>query len=303
MVWSIDVPPLFSRCLSLPLWCLLPLHAAVGLLRATLNTLMPGTKFALIATLRAFLLMFGLAVPVQAAEVTVFAAASLGDAFTDLAAAWETDTGHTVTLVLAGSSTLARQIEAGAPADVFVSANADWMDWLVEGGRVIADSRFDLASNRLVMVSEAEEVRSDQPVTSQTDMSALLGNEGRLAIALPDAVPAGIYAKAALTALGLWDGVKDRLAPTDNVRAALALVALGEAPLGIVYATDALAEPRVHVAGVFPKGTHPDIAYPAAVVSEADDVDRARAFLDWLRTDPAQSILAGHGFLPAGGHE
>ena len=252
----------------------------------------------MIDTFRAFLLTLGLAMPAQADSITVFAAASLGDAMGDLAEAWEDETGHSVTLVLAGSSTLARQIDAGAPADVFVSANADWMGWLEDRARVVPGSRFDLASNRLVLITAVPEMASDQEVTTLTDFDAMLGADGRLAVALPEAVPAGIYAKAALTHLSHWDRVKDRLAPTDNARAALALVALGEAPLGVVYATDALAEPRVHIAGVFPAGSHPIIRYPAAMVADTEDADTSAAFLDWLKKNAVQSILAMHGFLP-----
>jgi len=247
--------------------------------------------------------MIATAAPVQGADVTVFAAASLGDAFADLAETWESDAGHTVTLVLASSSTLARQIDAGAPADVFVSANADWMDWLSDRGRVVQDSRFDIASNRLVLIAETALLQSDLPVTAQTGLPVLLGEDGRLAMALPDAVPAGIYAKAALSELGLWEIVQHRLAPTDNARAALALVALGEAPLGVVYATDAMAEPRVHIAGVFPSDAHPKILYPAAVVAETDDIEASTAFVGWLYSDAAQTILASHGFLPSGASE
>ena len=252
----------------------------------------------MIATFRAFLLTFGLTVPAQADGITVFAAASLGDAMGDLAEAWEDETGHSVTLVLAGSSTLARQIDAGAPADLFLSANADWMEWLEDRARVFPGSRFDLASNRLVLITAVPEMASNQEVTTLTDFDAMLGADGRLAVALPEAVPAGIYAKAALTHLSHWDRVKDRLAPTDNARAALALVALGEAPLGVVYATDALAEPHVHIAGVFPTSAHPAIRYPAAMVADTEDADTSTAFLDWLKADAVQSILAMHGFLP-----
>lgn len=254
----------------------------------------------MIPMLRATVVMMCLALPVKASDLTVFAAASLGDALSDLGAAWDGTTGQGVTLVLAGSSTLARQIDAGAPADVYVSANATWMDWLAEQGRVLPDSRVDIASNRLVLVAHAPDFESEADITPQTDILTGLGASGRLAIALPEAVPAGIYAKTALEALGLWGDLSTRLAPTDNVRAALALVALGEAPLGIVYATDAVADPRVRVAGVFPDQSHPPIRYPAAAVADSPNSDAARAFVAWLAQDAAQAILAQHGFLPVG---
>lgn len=254
----------------------------------------------MIPILRAALVLMCMALPAKAADLTVFAAASLGDAMADLAAEWDAVTGQDVTLVLAGSSTLARQIDAGAPADVYISANATWMDWLVERGRILPESRLDTASNRLVLVAHDPSAASDAAVTSKTDLVTALGPSGRLAIALPDAVPAGMYARTALTDLGLWDGLRPRLAPTDNVRAALALVALGEAPLGIVYATDALAEPRVVVAGVFSETNHPPIRYPAAVVAEGQTTEDATAFVAWLASDAAQAILNRYGFLPVG---
>jgi molybdate transport system substrate-binding protein len=251
----------------------------------------------MIRLLRTTLLLLCFAMPVRAADLTVFAAASLGDAMGELASAWEAETGHSVTMVFAGSSTLARQIDAGAPADVYVSANTAWMDWLAENKRVIETSRVDIAANRLVLVAGSPAARNEAEVTSGTDIAGLLGENGRLAVALPEAVPAGIYAKAALTELGLWKGVSSRLAPTDNVRAALALVALGEAPAGVVYATDAAAEPGVVVAGVFPETSHSPIRYPAAVVADSGQAGAAGAFVDWLTEDAAQSILVSFGFL------
>ena len=256
-----------------------------------------------IPILRATFVAIWLALPVKAADLTVFAAASLGDAMAELAQVWEADTGQGVTLVLAGSSTLARQIDAGAPADVYVSANEDWMDWLVAQGRALPESRVDIASNRLVLVAHDPAAASDAEITTNTDIMGALGPSGRLATALPEAVPSGIYARIALSELGLWDALSTRLAPTDNVRAALALVALGEAPLGIVYATDAMAEPRVVTAGVFPETSHPPIRYPAAVLSDAPSLDAASAFVAWLTGPAAQEILDSFGFLPVGGSE
>lgn len=254
----------------------------------------------MIPILRATLVAICLALPAKAADLTVFAAASLGDAMAELATVWEADTGQGVTLVLAGSSTLARQIDAGAPADVYVSANETWMDWLVARGRAVPESRVNIASNRLVLVAHDPAAVSDADIIPNADIVGALGPAGRLAIALPEAVPAGIYAKTALTDLGLWDGLQARLAPTDNVRTALALVALGEAPLGVVYATDAQAEPRVVTAGVFPEDSHPPIRYPAAVISETPSSKNASAFVAWLASPAAQEVLGRFGFLPVG---
>ena len=251
----------------------------------------------MIPILRATLVAIWLALPAKAADLTVFAAASLGDAMAELAAKWEADTAQDVTLVLAGSSTLARQIDAGAPADVYVSANETWMDWLSERGRIIAESRVDVASNRLVLVAHDPTSASHMDISPSTDIMGALGVSGRLAIALPEAVPAGIYAKTALSDLGLWEGLQARLAPTDNVRAALALVALGEAPLGIVYASDAVAEPRVHIAATFPQESHAPIIYPAAAISDAPG---AAAFLGFLSNSGARAIFERNGFTVQG---
>lgn len=225
--------------------------------------------------------------------LTVFAAASLKNALEEIASAYEDSSGAPVVLSFAGSSALARQIQFGAPADVFISANTDWMDVLETEGRIAPDSRFDLASNRIVLIGAP---RTDPVDLSDTDALTAALQGGRLAMALVDAVPAGIYGKAALQSLGHWDALAPRVAQADNVRAALALVALGEAPLGIVYATDAAAEPRVSVRAVFPAETHPPIRYPAAALSSASP--DAASFLAFLSTPAAQDILAGHGFLP-----
>ncbi|MCK0169629.1 molybdate ABC transporter substrate-binding protein [Aliiroseovarius sp. S1123] len=234
--------------------------------------------------------------PVLADRITVFAAASLGGALDEVAAAFESDTGHEVALSFAGSSVLARQITLGAPADVFLSANADWMD-AVEAAELLADgSRRDFAGNVLVLIAPAEqEAPTSLPETPEEFAAALDG--GRLSMALVDAIPAGQYGKAALTHLGLWDAAKSHVVQTDNVRAALALVALGEARLGVVYATDAQAEPRVRLVAPFPAKTHPQITYPAAAIASGD-VATATAFLDYLTGTAGQSILQGHGFLP-----
>jgi molybdate transport system substrate-binding protein len=256
--------------------------------------------------LRLFLCLavaFALAGPARADDrpVSVFAAASLKEALDEIAGEFAAATGHRAVVTLAGSSALARQIQAGAPADIFVSASGEWMDVLERDGLVAPGSRFDLAGNRLVLIAHGGTgpAAADPPaLTPDFDLVGRLGT-GRLAVALTEAVPAGVYARAGLTALGLWDGVADRLAQTDNVRAALMLVALGEAPLGVVYATDAIAEPRVGVIAVFPAGSHEPIVYPAARIAGPASA-AADAFLAWLRGPAAAAALARHGFVAGG---
>ncbi len=235
---------------------------------------------------------------IRAAEVTVFAAASLKNALDEVAAGWQAATGNTVSISYAGSARLARQIEQGAPADLFISANTAWMDHLDAAGLIDRASRRDLLGNRLVLVAHG---RDAPPVELAPggDLAAWLGDgrlgEGRLAMALVDAVPAGIYGKAALEHLGLWASVADRTAQTDNVRAALALVALGEAPLGIVYATDAVAEDRVTVVATFPADNHPPIVYPVALTVEREN-PAAVDLLAWLGSAAARAAFEGQGF-------
>ncbi len=232
--------------------------------------------------------------PVRADDLTVFAAASLKDALEEIAAGFEAATGHDVFLSFAGSSALARQIEQGAPADLFISANPGWMDHLAEAGRIDSASRIDLLRNALVLIRHG-----DGPplgLSAKTDLPALLDG-GHLAMALVDAVPAGIYGKAALISLGLWDDIAASVAQTDNVRAALALVALGEAPFGIVYATDAIADSRVSIAATFPGGSHPPIVYPAAIV--AGTAAPAAGFLEHLRSPEARAVFERLGFAMA----
>jgi molybdate transport system substrate-binding protein len=231
---------------------------------------------------------------IGAAEgVTVFAAASLATALGEIEQRYEDATGQGVTVSLAGSSALARQIQQGAPADVFISASPEWMDAVAADGLIAEGSRFDLLGNTLVLVAfgaEAEPVE----IGPGLDLAALLG-EGRLAMALVDAVPAGVYGKAALESLGLWQSVAPRVAQADNVRAALAFVASGEAPLGIVYATDAAAEDGVTVIGTFPAETHAPIVYPAAALAGGDTA-LAQPFLAYLRGPEARAAFERQGF-------
>jgi molybdate transport system substrate-binding protein len=237
-----------------------------------------------------------LAIPPRAAlagDVLVFAAASLTDALGAVADAWQAETGQRVTLSFAGSSALARQIQEGAPADIFISASPDWMDALEDSGDLRAGTRRDILGNRLVLIAHGRDVAPVE-IDETLDLAAMLG-DGRLSMALTQAVPAGIYGRAALDYLGLWQGVAPLVAQSDNVRAALAFVALGEAPLGIVYATDAVASDDVSVIGTFPAHSHPPITYPAAITAQSASTGAA-AFLDYLTSDPARAIWAGYGF-------
>jgi molybdate transport system substrate-binding protein len=226
------------------------------------------------------------------APVLVFAAASLKGPLDLIATDFETETGTEITISYAGSSALARQIQAGAPADVFLSANSSWMDVLADAGALAPDTRRDLLSNELVLIGH--QAGASVALSADTDLTGLVG-DGPLAMALVNAVPAGIYGKAALTGLGLWDGVKDHVVQTDSVRAALALVALGEAPFGIVYATDAVAEPKVTVLGMFPPDSHPPIIYPGAVMASSVN-EQAPEFMTYLRSKPAADHFVAAGF-------
>lgn len=232
-----------------------------------------------------------LAAPVGAGTVTVFAAASTRDALDEAAALWEAETGNEVVTSYAGSSALARQIQQGAPADLFLSANEDWMDVLQADGLIDAASRLNLLGNTLVLIA-APGVSLADPLAPGA-LSRALGDE-RLAMALVNAVPAGMYGKAAFQALGLWQDLSPKAAQADNVRAALALVATGEAPFGVVYATDAAAESAVTVAAHFPPDSHPPIRYPLAATADAPP--EARELLSWLSGPEAAEVFRRHGF-------
>ncbi|RJE81728.1 molybdate ABC transporter substrate-binding protein [Paracoccus sp. JM45] len=240
-------------------------------------------------------LMAGLAfaAPAQAENITVFAAASLKTALDQIAVDWNADADDKVVVSYAGSSALAKQIQQAAPADIFISASVEWMDLLQEQDLIRADSRTDLLGNSLVMIGY-QAGNSDAVLDRDFDLSGRLGG-GKLAMAFVDSVPAGVYGKQALTSLGLWDKVQDVVAQADNVRAALALVAIGEAPLGIVYATDAIAEPRVGIIGTLPAESHDPIIYPAALTTDSDNSD-AISFLDYLHSDAATAVFEGQGF-------
>ena len=193
----------------------------------------------------------------------------------------------------AASSALAKQIEQGAPADIFISADEDWMNYLADKKLIKPDTRFVLLGNTLVLIAPKDS-KILTKIAQGFQLAELLG-DGYLAMANTDSVPAGKYGKAALTKLGVWDAVKDKVAQADNVRAALKLVSTGEAPLGIVYGTDAKSDPNVKVIDIFPEGTHPPIIYPAAIVASSTNAD-APALLAYLKSAAAQSIFKDQGF-------
>jgi molybdate transport system substrate-binding protein len=224
--------------------------------------------------------------------ITVFAAASLKDALDENAKAYPLRAGDRIVLSYAASPALAKQIEAGAPADLFVSADLDWMDYLDRRGLIKPATRRNLLKNRLALIAPADSKVSAN-IAPGFPLRALLG-DGRLAMANPDAVPAGKYGKASLEALGVWKDVQSRVASAENVRAALVLVSRGEAPLGIVYRTDAAADSKVRVVGLFPENSHPPIVYPIAMTLTGKPP--AEAFLKWLSEPEAKAIFAKHGF-------
>lgn len=247
-------------------------------------------------TFQRLLCAFALALPLpaRADEVLVFAAASLKPALDAILATSQVAAIGDVKASYAASSQLARQIEAGAPAAVFISADEDWMDWLAERDRLIAGTRTDLLGNALVLIApKGSDVQVD--LTPGVDVARALGKDGRLALAEPNSVPAGKYAKAALSSLSAWDGIAARIVSADNVRAALNFVARGEAPLGVVYRSDAQSEPSVRVVARFPDGSHAPIVYPMALVA-GHDSPAARRLLDALRAPGQQAIFRSHGF-------
>jgi len=240
----------------------------------------------------ALLLALGFSGAASAQRLVVFAAASLKNALDEVAILSPAKPA----ISYAASSALARQIESGAPAQVFISADLDWMDYLEQRRLIREGTRRDLLGNRLVLIApSASSLQAG--ITPGFPLARLLG-DGRLATADPASVPAGKYTRAALETLGVWDSVAGKLASAANVRAALALVARGEAPLGSVYATDAAAEPKVRVVAVFPDGLHPPIVYPAALTSNAPVTGAAADFLALLSSPAARKVFEKHGFTP-----
>ena len=240
---------------------------------------------------------FGSIAAAPRAPLTVFAAASLRNALDDVGAAFTASDGTPVRFSYAASSTIARQIEQGAPADLIISADSDWMDYLQTRRLIVAASRRDLLTNHLALIAPADS-KLRLRIAPGMPLAKALGG-GRLAIAGAD-VPAGRYARASLTALGVMDSVKDRLAPAENVRAALAFVAQGATPLGIVYDTDARIEPGVRIVGLFPDASHPRIVYPAALVAASANPEGA-AFLRFLEGLRGSAVFRKYGFVTLSG--
>jgi molybdate transport system substrate-binding protein len=225
--------------------------------------------------------------------VNVFAAASMKTAIDDAAKTWKTQSGKDIIATYGSSATLAKQIAESAPADMFISADEAWMDDVAKKNLIKPETRKNLVGNTLVLVAMAEaDIKVD--LTKANELASVLGDE-KLAVGDVKSVPAGKYAKAALEKLGIWESVEQNLAMQENVRAALALVARGEAKLGVVYGSDAVAEPKVRIVANFPEASHPPIVYPAAITATSTNVD-AQTFLDFLRSKEGQLILEKNGF-------
>jgi len=229
----------------------------------------------------------------QGQKLIIFAAASLKDALDEVNVAYQHENSQETATSYAASSTLAKQIEAAAPADVCISADLDWMDYLAKRNLIKPETRANLLGNRLVLIAPVNSPLN-LAIGPNFSLAQALGN-GRLAIADPNGVPAGRYGKAALESLGVWSTIADRLAPAENVRAALALVARGETPLGIVYQTDAASDKAVKIVGIFPQDTHPPIIYPIAVVVSSTN-PAALGYLAYLKSRAARPTFEKHGF-------
>jgi molybdate transport system substrate-binding protein len=228
-------------------------------------------------------------------EVVVFAAASTTNAVTQVGDLYAAKGLGKITTSFASSSTLAKQIASGAPADVYLSANKKWMDFLEKKEAINKATRFDLLGNRIVLIAPMKSPIQTIDVKKGLDLAALLGSDGRLSMGDPGHVPAGMYGKGAMETLGLWAQVKDRLAPMKDVRAALVLVERAEAPLGQVYATDAAISKKVRVVGTFPLESHRPIVYPVAATA-GGKTDSAVKFLDFLKTPEVRAIFEKYGF-------
>jgi molybdate transport system substrate-binding protein len=246
--------------------------------------------------LAAALLTSGFAsVPVraQSGDVVVFAAASMKNALDAINAQWQKETGKKAAISYASSSALAKQIESGAPAQVYISADLDWMDYVAKKNLIKADSRSNILGNRIVLVAPKDKAQKID-IRPGFDLVKVLG-DGRLAMGNVDAVPAGKYGKSALEKLGVWDKVASKVAQSENVRAALLLVSRGEAAAGIVYQTDAAADPNVTIIGTFPEDTHAPIIYPAALTAHAKSPDAAE-FLAYMKLAKAKPLFEAQGF-------
>ncbi|HEY0223032.1 MAG TPA: molybdate ABC transporter substrate-binding protein [Pseudolabrys sp.] len=230
----------------------------------------------------------------QEKSITVFAAASMKNALDDANDAFTKATGVKVTASYAASSALAKQIESGAPADVFISADLQWMDYVAGKNLIKPDTRINLLGNKLVLIAPADSKLANVPIAQGFDIAKLAG-DGRIAVADVKAVPAGLYAKAALEKLGSWTAAEPKLAMAENVRATLAFVARGETHIGIVYETDAKVEPKVKIVGTFPDGSHPAIVYPVAAIT-AGTSPAAASYLTFLRGAAAKATFEKYGF-------
>jgi molybdate transport system substrate-binding protein len=246
--------------------------------------------------LLSFVMLCGAALPPASAEdktLTVFAAASMKNALDDIDAAFTAKTGVKVNASYAASSTLAKQIEQGAPADIFVSADTDWMDYAIGKKNINESTRVNLLGNSIVLIAPKDSKIDTVTIGPGFDLAKLAG-DGKIATGDVKSVPVGKYAKAALEKLGAWSAAEPKFAMAESVRAALTLVARGEAAIGIVYATDAKVEPGVKVIGTFPADSHPPIIYPVAATSSAKS--EANAYLDYLRSSAAKAVLENYGF-------
>jgi molybdate transport system substrate-binding protein len=229
----------------------------------------------------------------QGGDLVIFAAASLKNALDSVNAQWQKETGKKATISYASSPALAKQIEQGAPAQMFISADLDWMDYATSKNLIKADTRSNLLGNRIVLIAPKDKA---QPIEIKPgfDLAKILG-DGRMSMANVDSVPAGKYGKAALEKLGVWASVSNKIAQAENVRAALLLVSRGETSAGIVYQTDAAADSNVKIIGTFPEDTHPPIVYPIALTANATHPDAA-AFLAYIKSAGAKPLFESQGF-------
>jgi molybdate transport system substrate-binding protein len=254
-----------------------------------------GIRFLLVRAI--FILVastLSLAAHAQGRDLLVFGAASLKNALDDADAQFQHDTGHKIVVSYGASSALAKQIEGGAPADIFISADLDWMDYVAQHQLIKAETRFNLLGNKLVLIAAADS-NITLSIGPNFPLAQTLGN-GRLAMADPAAVPAGKYGKAALEALGVWSSVSSKVAAAQDVRAAMAFVSRGEAPLGIVYQTDAAADKGVKIVAAFPESTHPPIIYPLAVTATSTNPETT-AYIQYLKSPAAKPAFEKQGFV------
>jgi molybdate transport system substrate-binding protein len=233
----------------------------------------------------------------QGSDVVVFAAASLKNALDAINAQWQKETGKKASISYGASPALAKQIEQAAPAQMFISADLDWMDYVAQKNLIKPETRSNLLGNRIVLIAPKDEAQ-DIDIKPGFDLAKALG-DGRLSMANVDSVPAGKYGKAALEKLGVWAAVSGKIAQAENVRAALLLVSRGEAPLGVVYQTDAAADPNVKIIGTFPEDTHPPIVYPIALTANATNPDAA-VFLEYIKSGKAKPLFEAQGFTVFG---